>query len=141
MSPKTLLAVPDFPRAIEHKFTNQVLSIMSQPRFNEHISIDAPCSVSSAVQQWDYRPLGLLLSYSIAVGVSLLAVLAGVLAARCNGYEVDGFSSSTLLATTRNPELDVLMGGFQVDAEPLPEKVMGSRLRLGVAFTVVKLGE
>lgn len=88
----------------------------------------------------------MVLSYSIAVGVSLLAVLAGVLAARCNGYEVDGFSFSTLLATTRNPELDALIGGCKVGAEPLPERVMGSRLKLGkmggkgVAFRVVKLG-
>jgi len=125
-----MLPVDNFARAVENKFADLFVSLLSDPHFTETIVTSAPCNVSTSVQRWEYRPFGLLLSYSIAAAASLLAVAAGAFAIRENGYGMDT-SFSTLLATTRNPDIDALMRGCCLGKAPLPKQILKTRLMFG----------
>ena len=126
----TLFPVEDFPRAIERKFGELVLSLMSQPQFLSVINTSVPCSIESSVQAWEYRPFWLVISYAVATGVTLLVIAVGTYALLDNGYGMDT-SFSTILAVTRNRELDSLMEGCSLGRMPLPDRVSQTKLRFG----------
>ncbi len=130
VDPMTLFPVENFSNAIEKKFADLSLSILSDTRFNERINISTTCTVSAPAQMWEYRPFWLILSYSLAVGGSLLAVSAGAYAIWKNGYGMES-RFSTLLATTRNPDIDRLMEGYSLGRAPLPKQITKNRFRFG----------
>ncbi len=131
----TQLTVPDFPRALERKFSDLVLSMLGssvlQDGLNQRISVpNTPCTVTSPAQRWEYHPFWMALSYGIAAGLSLVVVVAGGYAIRRHGYAMDTLFS-TMLTTTRNEEIDALVSGYSLGRSPLPEKILGSRLQFG----------
>ncbi|KAK3386502.1 hypothetical protein B0H63DRAFT_520594 [Podospora didyma] len=73
---------------MELKFTEIVLSLMSQDRFNPFVNVSLPCMVESRVQRWQYRPFWLAVPYGIAAGVALVAVVAGAHAFWIMGYSL-----------------------------------------------------
>ncbi|KAK3345806.1 hypothetical protein B0T25DRAFT_611690 [Lasiosphaeria hispida] len=126
------LPVLNFPRALEKKFSDLVLSMLSQSQanLNQRITISSPCTIASPVQRWEYHPLWVGISYGLAASLSLLAMVAGGYAIRQHGYATDS-RFSTLLATTRNAEIDALMSGYSLGSAPLPERILQSRLQFG----------
>ncbi|KAH8892849.1 hypothetical protein GQ53DRAFT_120833 [Thozetella sp. PMI_491] len=130
---KTLFAVDDFPRAVERKFSNLILSILSRPQLLPYFNVSTPCTIQSAVQVWDYRPFWLIMSYAIGSGVTLLVIAVGIYALLDNGYGMDT-SFSTMLAVSRNGELDSLMEGCSLGRTPLPERILKTRLQFGEAI-------
>jgi hypothetical protein len=70
------------------------------------------------------------LVYGVALALALLALVIGALAFVRNGVGVNlGFL--TVLATTRNPRLDVVARGACLGAEPMPEALRSTRVRYG----------
>ncbi|KAI9860719.1 MAG: hypothetical protein M1830_006219, partial [Pleopsidium flavum] len=101
----TSLTVPNFPSAVETKFADLVLSIMSDDIMHSKIHISVPCTMANIVLVWNYAPLWLWLSYGAALLTTLVAVAVGAAAISRNGYAVDT-NFSTFLATTRSKDLD-----------------------------------
>lgn len=126
----TQFAVPDFPAAIENEFATTILSLLSDTLFASRINISTPCTVTATELVWNYKPFWLVLSYSLAVGSMCVAVGMGVVAFRRNGYSAD-MSFSSIVATTRNGDLDVLAEGISLGYSPLPKHFQGVRLRFG----------
>ncbi|KAK0647103.1 hypothetical protein B0T16DRAFT_458965 [Cercophora newfieldiana] len=139
----TGLAVDDFPRALETSFANLVLSLLSEPKFSPVFNTSRPCTVRSRIQQWQYEPFWLGVSYGIGAVAALVCIAAGAYAFVSNRYGVDTMLFSTILAVTRNnPELDRLMDGYSLGRAPLPERVLRQRLRFGdITELVVKGGD
>ncbi|KAK5660201.1 hypothetical protein OQA88_13672 [Cercophora sp. LCS_1] len=127
----TSLPVDNFGPAIENRFTHLVLSIMADQRFNPVVNVSAPCLVSRYAQRWGYEPFWLAISYGAGSAVALIAVAAGAYTFRSNRYGVDTAMFSTMVAVTRNRELDELMEGCSLGRAPLPQRVLRKRLRFG----------
>jgi len=124
--------VPDFSLALEKKFTQLVLAIMSDTRFAPTVNVsDVPCTVTRQIQRWQYEPFWLVVSYGVGAAVASVVVAAGWYAFRASRYGVDIASFSTLIALTRNGELDELMEGCSLGRAPLPSRVLERRLRFG----------
>ena len=77
-----------------------------------------------------YNPLNLVISYAVAVAMSALAGVAGLLAAYSNGV-IHANSFSTLVATTRNRTLDALFAGESLGAVPVSRNILDRKLRFG----------
>jgi hypothetical protein len=108
---------PNFGGQIEFEFAKIVLSIASDPVMQSYELINPPCLASRTELVWNYRPLWLVLSYSLAVAGILCVVVMGILAYEWNGYGTDlGFSS--ILVTTRNKALDEIVEGSEIHLYP-----------------------
>ncbi|KAL2861718.1 hypothetical protein BJX68DRAFT_223128 [Aspergillus pseudodeflectus] len=77
-----------------------------------------------------YGATGLLTAYMSAVAVSIVCVIIGLVALRRNGV-AQGTSFSSVLMTTRNPELDRLAVGQCLGTEPLKDEIGKVRLQFG----------
>lgn len=92
------------------------------------VNITAPCTTSNTILIWNYKPFWLVLSYSLAVLFALTAVIEGLFAFARNGYSADT-NFSTILATTRNIDLDRLAEGMCLGQSLPPNSFMEERLR------------
>jgi hypothetical protein len=128
----TQLVVPNFPTAIENEFAAVILSLLSDASFASRTNISTPCTVTATELVWNYKPFWLVLSYSLGVGSMCVAAGMGVVAFRRNGYSAD-MSFSSIVATTRNKDLDVLTEGISLGYSPLPKRFQSKRLRFGEA--------
>ncbi|KAL4768995.1 hypothetical protein BDW60DRAFT_210403 [Aspergillus nidulans var. acristatus] len=77
-----------------------------------------------------YGGTTLLAAYMSAVAVAIASVVVGFIALRRNGVS-QGTSFSSVLMTTRNPELDRLVIGHCLGSEPLKEEIGKVRLQFG----------
>jgi hypothetical protein len=77
-----------------------------------------------------YRPLLLLLSYGIALLLTIPSVGLGVYAFYSNGVAHSN-AFSAIIATTRNPRLDALLEENSFGAFPLDKEASKVRLRYG----------
>jgi hypothetical protein len=79
---------------------------------------------------YNYSPLSLILSYGLALLFTIISVAAGLHAFHHNGViHISSFSS--IVATTRNPELDELSKGNSLGSLRHDERLRGTRLRFG----------
>jgi hypothetical protein len=130
LGPYALLRDETVIRDIEFEFAATVLSIASDDLMQAYQTTNVPCLTQRTKLLWDYRPLWLVLSYSLAVAGMLVAVVMGVLAYKWNGYGTD-LSFSSILVTTRNKALDEVAEGSCLGNTPLPKHITGERLRFG----------
>jgi hypothetical protein len=86
--------------------------------------------MSNKVWLWNYKPFWLLLSYSLAVAFTLLAVIEGLLAFKRNGYAADT-NFSTILVTTRNVSLDRIAEGHFLGQSPVGKEFERNKSRFG----------
>lgn len=81
--------------------------------------------------QYSYAPRNLIITYIIAI---FTTISCGIIAAR--SYISNGIawssSFSSIIAITRNHDLDVLMRGWSLGAKPMDESLAKTRLRFGV---------
>ncbi|KAJ5158985.1 uncharacterized protein N7500_008636 [Penicillium coprophilum] len=113
-------------RAIEdlsHNFTYSLLSLNAA-------NTSVPVTVSSPQNFYAYDSKNLLAAYMTALGVTIVCVIVGFLALRENGA-AHNTSFSSMLMTTRNPELDELAKGHCLGAGELPDEIGDVQLRFG----------
>ncbi|RDW86627.1 uncharacterized protein DSM5745_03269 [Aspergillus mulundensis] len=113
-------------RAIEdlsHNFTYSLLSLNSA---------NTSVNVTSSFPQnyFSYNQRNLLAAYIVSVGVTVGCVVVGFLAMHRNGIS-QNTSFSTVLLTTRNPELDGLAVGNCLGSDKMGVDVGKVRLRFG----------
>ena len=120
----------DLGRALEKRFDDLFLSIISDTQLHSQIHVPMNCSVAETVLVWNYEPFWLALSYIIAVSLTIVAIAIGGYSFYINGYSVDTKFSS-IVATTRNPDLDKLTEGHCLGEWPMSKDVLDSRLRFG----------
>ncbi|KAL4908141.1 hypothetical protein BDW74DRAFT_97561 [Aspergillus multicolor] len=113
-------------RAIEDLSHNFTYSLLSLNAGNDRV----PVIVSTPRNFYSYSSRNLLLAYAVAVGVTVACVLVGFLALRENGVS-QSTSFSSVLLTTRNPDLDQLAIGHCLGADPVAKEIGKVRLRFG----------
>ncbi|KAJ5827485.1 hypothetical protein N7447_004248 [Penicillium robsamsonii] len=113
-------------RAIEdlsHNFTYSLLSLNSA-------NTSVPVTISSPQNFYAYNSKNLLAAYMTALGVTVVCVIVGFFALRENGV-AQSISFSSMLMTTRNPELDGLSKGHCLGSDQLPDEIGDVKLRFG----------
>jgi hypothetical protein len=113
-------------RALEdlsHNFTYSLLSLNAA-------NTTVPVRVSSPQNFYSYNNRNLLLAYATALGVSVVCVIVGFLALWENGVS-QGTAFSSVLVTTRNPELDQLAVGHCLGRDPIGKEIGEAKLRFG----------
>jgi hypothetical protein len=112
--------------AIEDLSRNFTYSLLSLNAANTTV----PVTVSFPRNFYRYDRRNLLIAYAAGVGATLGCVLVGFMALGRNGVAQNTAFSSVLL-TTRNPELDSLAVGHCLGRDKLEEEVGKVRLRFG----------
>ena len=79
---------------------------------------------------YSYNAHNLWTAYGIAILVTLFSIVVGLVALYLNGVSYRT-SFSTIVATTRNDELDEIMIGSSLGADPMCRDVMLTRLKFG----------
>lgn len=104
---------------------------MLHPRQDKSAAALVPVTVLTPQNAYFYSPRNLLISYVTGVVASTLAVGAGFFCIYKASSDVFSTSFSTILRTTRNPELDGLIPLTETHgAEPLSTKLAVTQLRL-----------
>jgi hypothetical protein len=82
--------------------------------------------------EYHYSPKHLWQSYGIAILLTTIAIMIGLLSLRSNGVS-HSTSFSAIMSTTRNLKLDELVWdeGRNIGFEPLSETMMETKLRFG----------
>jgi len=95
-------------RALEDLANNITISMLSVDGMTAKVEVPVRVSITSNIYSYDQN--NLLISYGATIFVALICVLVGVASLIKNGiYHRTTFS--TVMATTRNPDLDVLAEG------------------------------
>ncbi|CAG8909080.1 unnamed protein product [Penicillium egyptiacum] len=113
-------------RALEdlsHNFTYSLLSLNAA-------NTSVPVMSSSPQNFYTYDSRNLLAVYMAALGVTVACVAIGFLALRENGVS-QNVSFSSMLLTTRNPELDHLANGNCLGSFELEKEIGETKLRFG----------
>jgi hypothetical protein len=95
-------------RGIEDLANNLTISMLSSANFTTNTTTQITSSTTQNVYRYDKR--NLFISYGAVIVVTLFVLLVGLLSLISNGVYHDG-SFSTIMATTRNPDLDALSQG------------------------------
>jgi hypothetical protein len=90
-----------------------------------------PVTASFHEARYKYNPRNLLITYGVATAITIAFVLIGFHAYTVNGIASDS-SFSSILMTTRNEDLDTLIRGHGLGAQPLPDVIADVKLRFGV---------
>jgi hypothetical protein len=117
-------------RYIEDLSNNITISYLSSSELTNSDTTFRSLITSDTVNVYLYRPLFLLLSYGIGLLAVIISVLIGLYSVHVNGVSHSNVFSS-IIATTRNKDLDILMSGASLGAAPLAEDIKGTRLKFG----------
>ncbi|KAK8209880.1 hypothetical protein IWZ01DRAFT_332530 [Phyllosticta capitalensis] len=119
-------------KAIEDLSHNFTLSLLSSDMFSTKSDVNV--TVVSNANYYEYNRTNLLLAYAVAIVVALASTGVGVAAYFVNGYSAST-SFSSIIATTRNPDLDQMARGACLGSQPLPKGLGGAKLRYGILKT------
>lgn len=117
------------PGAVEDLSRNLTLSLLSSALLANETR--AGVTAHAAANFYTYNWRNLVIAYAVAVAAASVCVAVGAHALLANGYSA-GASFSSILLTTRNPDLDNLAQGHCLGARPMPEEVSKTVLRFGV---------
>jgi hypothetical protein len=99
-------------------------------RQNDTVASRGPITRFSAQNAFSYEPRNLFIAYGIGILFSLIVVIFGLLCIRSASASYTN-SFSTILRTTRNPELDAVVPSAETSgAEPLSKHLSNVRLVL-----------
>ncbi|KAF7899622.1 hypothetical protein EAF00_003958 [Botryotinia globosa] len=118
-------------RGIEDLATNITISLFSEPKFLKQNATNVPVTFTSSTNVFSYSPKYLYLSYGIAIFFTCLSTILGLYAFYANGV-VHSTALSAIIATTRNPDLDILAGENWAANTSLSKDIRNVKLRLGV---------
>ncbi|KAL4997220.1 hypothetical protein BDV10DRAFT_170108 [Aspergillus recurvatus] len=113
-------------RAIEDLSHNFTYSLLSLNAANTTVTV----TDLTFRNFYQYSKEYLLLAYMTALGVTVACTIVGFFALRGNGVSQNTWFSSVLM-TTRNPELDRLAVGHCLGSEPLKMEIGKVRLQFG----------
>ncbi|KAF7880297.1 uncharacterized protein EAF02_007143 [Botrytis sinoallii] len=125
-------------RGIEDLANNITISYLSSPDLTSDGDLQKILT-SNTNNYYIYHPFWLLISYGLAFLFSIMAVAVGIHAINSNGV-VHSNSFSAIVATTRNPELDEILGRSCLGAEPLKKDPGQCRLKFGPLLDQVITG-
>jgi len=114
---------------IEQLFQNFTLALFSEPRFLRDSDGLVNVTVSYTRNIYSYSSRNLLISYGVALGLTLLASLAGCIAIFCNRASYTNRFSTIMRSTAGFEDLVHLQD--RTGADPLPKYLAKSRIDLG----------
>jgi hypothetical protein len=106
------------------------VTILIIDRHSGTINQTIPVNYFTTHNVYQYNSRNLILSYSIAVGVTLFSIIIGAYATITNGVSHSS-SFSAMIATTRNPQLDRLVEGSSLGALLLEKEMRRTKLKFG----------
>ncbi|KAF9771459.1 hypothetical protein IL306_010902 [Fusarium sp. DS 682] len=118
--------------ALEQLFTNVTISLFSNSKFlqNETTASRGPITYLSTQIAFSYAPRNLFIAYGVGIIASAFIVATGLLCINSASASY-GNSFSTILRTTRNPDLDTIVPVAETSgAEPLSKDLGDVRLVL-----------
>ncbi|KAI0165237.1 hypothetical protein GGR52DRAFT_585255 [Hypoxylon sp. FL1284] len=132
LSPLTGLPVAaDFGATVGDRFADVFLSMFAADRLHSQFLADGACAAAEAVLVWDYAPFWLVLSYALAVALTLAAVAVGLRGFRNNAWATADAAFSSFVTTSRSADVDALSRGHCLGRWPLPDDIAGARLQFG----------
>ncbi|KAI0452176.1 hypothetical protein F5B21DRAFT_527180 [Xylaria acuta] len=120
----------DFAATIEYSFRDFFISMLGATKLHSQITSSVPCSVTENVLVWDYKPFWLVLSYSVALGLNVIAVATGIYCFRKNGCAMNT-TFSTFIVTTRSEDLGKLAERQLLGHWPIDKEVLDAKVRFG----------
>ncbi|KAJ4115368.1 hypothetical protein NW768_011220 [Fusarium equiseti] len=130
--PKSLIGNLSMPDALEKMFENVTISLLGNSEFlqNDTSISRGPVTRFSPQNAYSYEPRNLFIAYGIGLLFSLIVVIFGLLCIKSASASYTN-SFSTILRTTRNPELDAVVPSAETSgAEPLSKHLSNVRLVL-----------
>ncbi|KAF7935615.1 hypothetical protein BELL_0112g00210 [Botrytis elliptica] len=118
-------------RGIEDLAANITISIFNEPKLLKQNATNVPVTFSNSTNVFSYSPKDHYLSYGIAFFFICLGTILGLHAFYTNGV-VHSTALSVIIATTRNPDLDILAGENLVANTSLSKNIRNVKSRLGV---------
>lgn len=118
-------------RAIEDLANNVTVSMLSASALTSLESTPRTLLTSNTIRVYKYDPLYLFLSYGVGLLISLIVTITGMYSIYANkGTHLTSFS--TIIAATRNPELDLLTFRSSTSDLKLESEVRKKKLRFGL---------
>ncbi|PTD02245.1 hypothetical protein FCULG_00012106 [Fusarium culmorum] len=130
--PESMIGNISMSDALEDLFTNFTISLFSHPRFlqNSSAATNLPVTYSTAQNAFSYEPRNLLAAYGVGLLLAWAIVIVGLLCIKSASASY-GSSFSTILRTTRNPDIDKIVPAAETTgAEPLSKHLSNVRLVL-----------
>ncbi|GKU07092.1 hypothetical protein FLAG1_08861 [Fusarium langsethiae] len=131
-TPESMIGNISMSDALEDLFTNVTISLFSNQRFiqNNTVASRGPITYSSAQNAFSYEPRNLFIAYGIGLLLSSAIVIIGLLCIKSASASYES-CFSTILRTTRNPDLDTIVPAAETTgAEPLSKHLSNVRLVL-----------
>lgn len=124
-----------------HRKELQMLIILRHSQ-NADASASIPVHIFSPQNAYSYQPRNLLIAYCVSVGATTVVVIASIISITRSKSNICDTSFSTVLRTTRNPELDALIvSSGSPGAAPLTKHLAKTKLRLLDSKPVTNDGE
>lgn len=123
--------------AIEDLSHNFTLSMLSNALYSMPLPVNV--ATSSPMNYYTYHPKDLAISYLTGLGITLGCFLIGAWACSSNGYSAST-SFSTIMHTTRNPQLDELTYTGGDGAEGWRNASRTVKLRYGILHQEGEMG-
>jgi hypothetical protein len=118
-------------RVVEELFQNMTLSLFGDPGFLEPAAENITVQYERMQNTYTYNSRNLLLSYGLALGFALIAVVAGCASIWYNGACYSN-RFSTIFRATRGQNMEELVAlNDRTGADPLPKYLAEARIRLG----------
>jgi hypothetical protein len=130
--PKSPIKYMSMGDTLEEFFTNATISLFSNSEFlkNDTAASYGPITRFSAQNAFSYEPRNLFIAYGIGIMFSFVVVIYGLLCIKSASASYAN-SFSTILWTTRNPDIDTVITTTETSgAEPLPKHLGNVRLLL-----------
>ncbi|MCJ1268563.1 hypothetical protein MMC22_008451 [Lobaria immixta] len=123
---------------IEELAQNITLSLFSNSDlWNQNNTTPTTVTIGEKVNIYTYRCQNILISYITAVVFALIGTAVGLISLIINERSYRTPSSfSAILCTTRNHDLDELVGARSLGAEPLDQSLANTRLRFGTVDSI-----
>ncbi|KAF5877623.1 uncharacterized protein Bfra_001990 [Botrytis fragariae] len=118
-------------RGIEDLAANTIISLFSEPKLLKQNASIVPVIFTHSINVFSYSPKYLYLPYGIAIFFTCFSTILGLYAFYANGV-VHSTALSAIIATSRNPYLDVLAGENLVANTSLSKDIRNVKLRLGM---------
>ncbi|OBS23159.1 hypothetical protein FPOA_03715 [Fusarium poae] len=131
-TPESMIGNISMSDALEDLFTNVTISLFSNTRLlqNSTAASRGPITYSSAQNAFQYEPRNLFIAYGTGLLLSSVIVIFGLLCIKSASASYET-CFSTILRTTRNPDLDIIVPAAETTgAEPLSKQLSNVRLVL-----------
>ncbi|KAL6918538.1 hypothetical protein FSST1_010033 [Fusarium sambucinum] len=131
-TPESMIGNISLSNALEDIFRNATISMFSNSNFlqNNTAASRGPVTYSSPQNEFSYEPRNLFIAYGIGLLLSFAIVLVGLLCIKSASASYES-RFSTIVRTTRNPELDTVVPAAETTGvEPLSKYLSNVRLVL-----------